>query len=488
MIAQIFPNRGGSGGAATISYAFGQTSHKDEHQAAECTFLTSNILVVPDPTVSFKISEETGLPELDSIPASEADISPIIAQFEDMASRNNRVQNPYWHAMLSFSPEDEAKLDDGMMKDICEQFMSDMGFDLAAWVATVHRDTDNTHIHIAACTVQNLPGNPVVPRWKDYDRAMESVRQIEADYGLREVAMPEHGRKMSGAFERENADQIRNIIDVCVRETLQECGSLIKKGKHQTQLSTGPYSRSGGESHMQTFVKKMNEFGVDVQFQFKQGSPTGISYSLDDRSWSGGKLRGGGRFTLPGLDRRGIKLQKSDHGFCEKVTLESKDRRKHRDCVVPNRFLSDVRSTNGSQRDARSAGSKPYSNAERYCLLSMTYPSETFPPKLLFAKCAPHYARRNSRGQVEAYWRVGISRSSINTRRDRHDFIDELLRKIKKQKKELEIEEQMQHAAKMKLIYRGLTPGQHPSFCSPRDGFIPDPGDPAKNYLGIFGL
>jgi len=155
MIAKIFPSRSGGGGAATVKYAFGQTDHKDEHQAAECEYLTSNLLVVPDPTMTFEMSAD-GLPELGRLAASKADVTPIINQFEDLASRNERVQDPYFHAMLSFSPEDEAKLTQEMMIDIAGQFMSEMGFDDAAWVATVHRDTDHTHIHIAACTVQNL--------------------------------------------------------------------------------------------------------------------------------------------------------------------------------------------------------------------------------------------------------------------------------------------------------------------------------------------
>lgn len=486
MIAQIFPNRGGAGGAATISYVFGQTDHKDEHQAIECSFLTSNLLVISDPTVTFSVDEQTGLPGVGSIPASEADINPIIEQFEDLASRNERVQDPYWHAILSFSPEDEAKLDDGMMKEICEQFMSDMGFDDAAWVATVHRDTDNTHIHIAACTVQNLPGNPVVSRWKDYDRAMNSVRQIEADYGLREVVMPESGKKLSGPFNKATANEIRDIIDVCVKETLSERGSIIPQGRHK---SLENHSRQAGESHMQTFVSKMKEFGVDVQFQFKQGKPTGISYSFDDRSFSGGKLRGGGRFTLPGLNRRGITLKESDHAFCEKVTADSKDLRARNDFLMPKRYLENVRpGANDGQASGQGFDSvSVYKHAEPFCLIQMTFGCD-FSRNLLSSSCQPHYAIRKSKGKVDAYWRVGISRSSVNNRRDKYDFVDELLRKMKKKQRELDLEEQMQKAEKMNLIFRGMPPGQHPSFCNPRPGYIATDEDPSNHYLGFFGL
>lgn len=480
MIAQIFNSRSGAGGAATISYAFGQTSHKDEHAASECTFLTSNLLVIPDPTIRFEL-DELGRPELSRIPASQADVSPIIEQFEDLASRNERVQDPYFHAMLSFSPEDEQKIDERMMKEITHQFMSDMGFDDAAWVATVHRDTAHTHIHLAACTVQNLPGNPVVPAWNNYQRAMESVRQIEADYGLAAVHMPEQGQRIDGRETRKTAHELRDIIDQCVSETCEEHNITPSQGPGSHSANGGPDST---RTPLATFVDKLQEFGVDVQFQFKEGKPSGISYSLDDSSWSGGKLRGGGRFTLPGLERRGISYSDADKSMCERVTAESKERRESGVVLTASRLIEECAKPAGA---AGTAGKGGYPDAEPHVLLKLDSDIGTAVGYKM-SPCPPHYAVFHEKtNTVSSYWRLGVSRASVNCRG--YDAVDELLARIRKKQREIELNEMIDSAQKMSLVTRGLAPGQNLGFCSPRPGAIPstdDRYDPEKAEASVF--
>ncbi|MBD2860078.1 relaxase/mobilization nuclease domain-containing protein [Spongiibacter sp. KMU-158] len=466
MIAKIFQTRSGSSGANTVSYALGHTDKKDERSTEKCHFLTSNLLTVHNSELTFDIDESAGNMQLNPSSNQGIDNSSIFDQFNEFASQNSRVQNPYWHAMISYAPEDESKLDHLILTRSAKQFMEDMGFSNCAWIAAVHRDTEHTHIHFAACTVQNLPGNPVVKQWNDFERAVTSVRQIEVDFGLQYTPSPVEGKQLDGKTRKITGNEIRQIVDFCVNETLQ-----------QTQKQdAGPGSRMS--SRLETFVAKLADFGVDVQFQFKEGRPTGISYSRDERSWSGGKLGGGGRFSLPGLHNRGIQYCHSDKGFCEKTTSDSKIRRHHSTPIAPVRFLADNKLDSQISIQAQEAST---SSSESHCLLKMDFPYE-FAPRLNSLPSKPHYAEAKA-NHISGYWRLEIPRSVAN--RNTWYELDELLRKIKKQLAEQELTEQIQRAKSISLISRGLPPGQDLRYCAPNPGFIASvKRDPSKVATG----
>lgn len=466
MIAKIFQTRSGSSGANTVSYALGHTDKKDERSTEKCHFLTSNLLTVHNSELIFDLDESAGSIRLTPDANQGIETSSIIGQFDEFASQNSRVQNPYWHAMISYAPEDEAKLDHRILTGSAKQFMEDMGFSDCAWIAAVHRDTEHTHIHFAACTVQNLPGNPIVKQWNDFERAVTSVRQIEVDFGLQRTPSPVDGKQLDGKAEKTTANEIRQIVDFCVQETLQ----------HRQKQDAGPGSLMS--SQLETFVAKLADFGVDTQFQFKEGRPTGISYSKDERSWSGGKLGGGGRFSLPGLEKRGIKYCLSDKEFCEKTTSDSKIRRQHNITIAPVRFLSDSKLNSQIPCQAKEAS---IPSTEPNCLLKMDFHYD-FAPRLNSLPSKPHYAEAK-KNHVSGYWRLEIPRSVAN--RNTWYELDELLRKIKKQLAEQELTEQIQRAKSISLISRGLPPAQNLNYCTPSPGFIAFPNrDPSKVATG----
>ncbi len=55
--------------------------------------------------------------------------------------------------------------------------MKEMGYQHCKYVVTKHNDTDNQHIHIAACTVQNLPRHPVVNQWQQKPSTITTEQQ-----------------------------------------------------------------------------------------------------------------------------------------------------------------------------------------------------------------------------------------------------------------------------------------------------------------------
>ena len=130
-----------------IGYIFGKTKH--DHAANKISYLCSGNIDLPDPTV--KINEQG---QFIKISGTDADINAFIAELDEMASNNENVRYPFKHFMVSLAPGEELSQPD--WSSIAQRFMSDLGYEKCKWVSVMHCDTDKQHIHIAACTIQEI--------------------------------------------------------------------------------------------------------------------------------------------------------------------------------------------------------------------------------------------------------------------------------------------------------------------------------------------
>lgn len=114
-----------------------------------------------------------------------------------------RDQN-VWHCSLSLR-SDERTVSDDEWSAITQDFMNDMGFTEASgkvparWVAIHHgvSKDGNDHVHIAASMVRE-DGTRWDGRWRDFQRAQDSCRDLERKYGLQVVAGREAGLSPRG--------------------------------------------------------------------------------------------------------------------------------------------------------------------------------------------------------------------------------------------------------------------------------------------------
>lgn len=88
-----------------------------------------------------------------------------------------------YHLMLSFRPEDEARLSVEIMQDIERQFAEALGFSEHQRHCGIHKNTNNMHLHIAY--------NMIHPRtfarhepYRDFNKLSQVCREIEQKYGL----------------------------------------------------------------------------------------------------------------------------------------------------------------------------------------------------------------------------------------------------------------------------------------------------------------
>ena len=104
-----------------------------------------------------------------------------VAQFRKLRPSLDRAVA---HVMLSAAPEDPP-FDEATWSQIADRVMHDLGFGDCARVYVRHSDTDNDHIHIVALRIRG--DGKTVPESHDRQKAVRSLADIEADFGLRRV-------------------------------------------------------------------------------------------------------------------------------------------------------------------------------------------------------------------------------------------------------------------------------------------------------------
>lgn len=97
-----------------------------------------------------------------------------------VSSKNNRVDDPVLHFILSW-PSDETPNKKDMFK-AADYALTNLGFDTSKGghqaVFSIHRDTDNLHVHIVANRV-NPKTNLAVDLWQSKDKLHKICRELE---------------------------------------------------------------------------------------------------------------------------------------------------------------------------------------------------------------------------------------------------------------------------------------------------------------------
>lgn len=97
---------------------------------------------------------------------------------------NYRSKDKTYHLMVSFRPEDEAKLTPAVLRDIEENFAKALGFENHQRICGVHVDTDNMHMHIAYNKIEPKKLTSLMP-FQDYPKRDRVCRAMEQKYGLK---------------------------------------------------------------------------------------------------------------------------------------------------------------------------------------------------------------------------------------------------------------------------------------------------------------
>jgi hypothetical protein len=101
------------------------------------------------------------------------------------ADRNARVRSPVYHLTISFDPHDPVTPE--QMQAVADRVLSDLGLSEHQALLVAHRDRSHPHVHIMVNRVH--PETDVAwDRWQDQPQIQRTLRELERELGLREVA------------------------------------------------------------------------------------------------------------------------------------------------------------------------------------------------------------------------------------------------------------------------------------------------------------
>ena len=107
-----------------------------------------------------------------------------IAEAVDVQAMNTRSkQSKTYHLVISFRPEDEAKLTPEMFRAIEERFAATLGYTEHQRHCGVHKNTANLHMHIAYNMIHPEKHTRHEP-FRDYWKRDKVCRELEQEYGL----------------------------------------------------------------------------------------------------------------------------------------------------------------------------------------------------------------------------------------------------------------------------------------------------------------
>lgn len=107
-----------------------------------------------------------------------------IAEAVDIQAMNTRTQkNKTYHLVISFHPEDEAKLTPEIYKAIEEKFANALGYTSHQRHCGVHKNTANLHMHIAYNMIHPERYTRHAP-FRDFLARDKVCRELEQEYGL----------------------------------------------------------------------------------------------------------------------------------------------------------------------------------------------------------------------------------------------------------------------------------------------------------------
>ena len=89
-----------------------------------------------------------------------------------------------YHLLVSFRPEDEAKLTAEIYKKVELEFAKSLGFETHQRHCGVHKNTDNLHLHISYNMIDPVKFVRKEP-FRDFSRLAKTCREMEQKYGLK---------------------------------------------------------------------------------------------------------------------------------------------------------------------------------------------------------------------------------------------------------------------------------------------------------------
>ena len=192
----------------------------------------------------------------------------LAREFQYIANGRHRTTQPVRHFSIGFAPEDskKEKIGDDIKAEIAVKIMEEMGFGDCQYFAVTHgRVVENhheihehDHIHIVANAIK--PNGGKVDHFWDYRKLERCLRQIEIDYGF---------RQLTNSWEKPKVNKVAEL----------------------TELQTKIDKALEGSPSLQEWIDKLETSGVNLRFKItSRGYVQGVGYIHDGRIEKGGNV------------------------------------------------------------------------------------------------------------------------------------------------------------------------------------------------------
>src|SRR6266513_4386755 len=101
------------------------------------------------------------------------------------ADDNPRVEVPVYHLTINFDPNDSVR--PAEMQAVADRVLRDLGLAEHQALMVAHQDRAHPHVHVMVNRVHPETGR-AWDRWQDQPRIQRTLRMLERELGLREVA------------------------------------------------------------------------------------------------------------------------------------------------------------------------------------------------------------------------------------------------------------------------------------------------------------
>ncbi len=182
----------------------------------------------------------------------------LIDQFNEVRQLNPKLSKPVMHITLSLAPDE--KLGNGFLNEIAECCAKDFGFDKNQYLAVLHVDTKNQHIHIVA----NRVGfdKKTVSDSNNYRKMAAFCRKMENKFHLKPVLSP---RAFLPEEQRDlpRHDSRKELLKQDIRQSLKASNSI--QG-FERQMNQKGYSLIKGRGIAFMDQQKVRTKGSDVGY------------------------------------------------------------------------------------------------------------------------------------------------------------------------------------------------------------------------------
>lgn len=272
-----------------INYIFGKTKHSRSSNQFDLIKETiefigySPSILLQNPLISFNNGR------LIKLSGKEADLAPTIHMFLNAENQNKRVKHPIEHIVVSL-PEGES-LNSVQWKSLADELTKKLGFNDHHWLAVLHKETKNQHLHLACCAISNSAPHRRLVLGNSYKKTAIIRNELEKKFGLKHDHNPYtdgHGKKVSDSKYKTKVQTIRSCIDKAIEQ-------------------------HGESTPLPVFIERLNNLGVGCFAQTRRDSIRGVSFSLGKYKITGSKLGIG--YSWNSLQERGVYYDHSKHAI-----------------------------------------------------------------------------------------------------------------------------------------------------------------------------